>query len=29
MLSYDAIQSFLYQEARALDEKRWTDWLSF
>ena len=29
MLSYDAIQSFLYREARALDEKRWADWLSF
>jgi len=29
MLSYEAIQSFLYQEARALDEGRWAAWLSF
>jgi benzoate/toluate 1,2-dioxygenase beta subunit len=28
MLSYETIQSFLYQEARALDEKRWADWLA-
>jgi len=27
MLSYEAIQAFLYGEARALDEHRWTDWL--
>ena len=27
MLSYDAIQAFLYQEARAQGEKRWADWL--
>lgn len=29
MLSYEAIQTFLYQEARALDERRWNDWLAF
>ena len=29
MLSYEAIQAFLYQEARALDEHRWADWLAF
>jgi len=29
MLSYDAIQAFLYQEARAQAEKRWADWLAF
>ncbi|CAM3674877.1 benzoate 1,2-dioxygenase small subunit [Polaromonas hydrogenivorans] len=29
MLSYEAIQTFLYQEARALDEQRWADWLAF
>jgi benzoate/toluate 1,2-dioxygenase beta subunit len=29
MLSYDAIQAFLYQEARAQAEKRWSDWLAF
>ena len=28
MLSYDAIQAFLYQEARAQAEKRWSDWLA-
>ena len=28
MLSYEAIQSFLYQEARALDEGCWADWLA-
>jgi 3-phenylpropionate/cinnamic acid dioxygenase small subunit len=28
MLSYDAIQAFLYQEARAQSEKRWADWLA-
>ena len=28
MLSYDAIQAFLYQEARAQAEKRWVDWLA-
>ena len=28
MLSYDAIQAFLYQEARAQGEKRWADWLA-
>jgi benzoate/toluate 1,2-dioxygenase subunit beta len=28
MLSYDAIQAFLYQEARAQAEKRWADWLA-
>ena len=28
MLSYEAIQAFLYAEARALDEKRWADWLA-
>ena len=28
MLSYDAIQAFLYHEARAQGEKRWTDWLA-
>jgi benzoate/toluate 1,2-dioxygenase subunit beta len=29
MLSYDALQAFLYQEARAQAEKRWADWLDF
>lgn len=29
MLSYETIQAFLYQEARALDEQRWSDWLEF
>jgi benzoate/toluate 1,2-dioxygenase beta subunit len=29
MLSYDAVQNFLFQEARSLAEKRWEDWLSF
>ena len=29
MLSYDAVQAFLYQEARAQAEKRWADWLAF
>ena len=29
MLSYEAIQTCLYQEARALDERRWNDWLAF
>jgi len=29
MLSYEAVQAFLFQEARALDEKRWEDWLGF
>src|SRR5262245_3002993 len=28
MLSYEAIQAFLYQEARAQGEKRWDDWLA-
>lgn len=28
MLSYEAIQAFLYQEARAQSEKRWDDWLA-
>ena len=28
MLSYEAIQAFLYQEARAQAEKRWADWLA-
>lgn len=28
MLSYEAVQSFLFQEARALAEKRWADWLA-
>ena len=27
-LSYEAIQGFLYGEARALDEHRWSDWLA-
>jgi benzoate/toluate 1,2-dioxygenase subunit beta len=29
MLSYEALQTYLYQEARALDEQRWADWLAF
>lgn len=29
MLTYEFIQTFLYQEARALDERRWADWLAF
>ena len=29
MLSYEALQAFLYAEARSLDEQRWTDWLEF
>jgi benzoate/toluate 1,2-dioxygenase subunit beta len=28
MLSYEAIQAFLFQEARAQGEKRWADWLA-
>jgi benzoate/toluate 1,2-dioxygenase subunit beta len=28
MLSYEAIQAFLYGEARAQSEKRWADWLA-
>jgi len=28
MLSYKAIQAFLFQEARVQAEKRWTDWLA-
>lgn len=28
MLSYHEVQSFLYSEARALDEQRWADWLA-
>lgn len=28
MLSYEAIQAFVFQEARALDERRWNDWLA-
>ena len=28
MLSYDAIQAFLYQEARAQSDKRWAGWLA-
>ena len=28
-LSYEAIQNFLFQEARAQAEKRWADWLEF
>ena len=28
MLSYEAIQSFVYGEARCLDEARWADWLA-
>jgi len=28
MLSYNEIQAFLFQEARALDEHRWADWLA-
>jgi len=28
MLSYEAIQAFLFQEARAQAEKRWDDWLA-
>ena len=29
MLSYEALQAFLYAEARAQAEKRWADWLAF
>ena len=29
MLSYEAVQAFLYGEARALDERRWADWLTY
>ncbi|MDM0115198.1 benzoate 1,2-dioxygenase small subunit [Variovorax sp. J22R133] len=28
MISYQAIQSFVFSEARALDEHRWADWLA-
>ena len=28
-LSYEAIQAFVYSEARALDEHRWVDWLAY
>ena len=27
-LAYEALQQFLYAEARALDEARWNDWLA-
>src|SRR3954470_24584264 len=27
MMSYQALQAFVYGEARALDEHRWADWL--
>ena len=29
MLSYEAVQAFLFQEARAQSERRWEDWLAF
>ncbi|WP_353192054.1 benzoate 1,2-dioxygenase small subunit [Pandoraea pnomenusa] len=29
MLTYEYIQKFLFEEARALDEQRWADWLAF
>ena len=29
MISYQALQAFVYSEARALDENRWVDWLAF
>lgn len=29
MLSYQAVQDFLYKEARAQSERRWNDWLGF
>jgi benzoate/toluate 1,2-dioxygenase beta subunit len=29
MLSYNDVQAFLFQEARAQAEKRWADWLAF
>ena len=29
MLSFETIQAFVFQEARALDERRWADWLAF
>lgn len=29
MLSYEAVQAFLFQEARAQAERRWEDWLAF
>ena len=28
MLPYQDVQAFLFQEARALDEQRWSDWLA-
>jgi benzoate/toluate 1,2-dioxygenase beta subunit len=28
MISYQALQAFVYGEARALDESRWADWLA-
>ena len=28
MLSYEAIQAFVFAEARALDDARWADWLA-
>ena len=29
MLSYQALQAFVYSEARSLDEQRWSDWLTY
>lgn len=29
MLTYEAVQQFLFQEARAQAERRWDDWLQF
>ncbi len=29
MLSLEQVQSFLYREARALDDGKWADWLAF
>ena len=29
MLTHESIQNFLYQEASALDDRRWDDWLAF
>jgi len=29
MLSFETLQAFVFQEARALDDRRWADWLAF
>ena len=28
-ITYEAVQAFLYREARPLDDQQWDDWLEF